>query len=155
MVTDLFGSLLQELSASLDIPALHPDSNNSCLIKFKSGVAIQIEVDRSGHHLVIGSDLGSVPIGKYRENLFREALKCNELPPPLHGILSYSEKTDHLVIYEKLPLQDLNGEKIAAAITPFTEKALIWAEALKHNDIPAINQMSTSQGAGGMFGMRP
>lgn len=154
MVTDLFGALLEELGVSLKLPTLHPDSNNSCLIKFKNGVEVQIEMDKSGRHLIIGSDLGSVPIGKYRENLFREALKANDLPPPIHGILSYSEKTDHLVMFRKLPLADLNGDKIAAAITPFTEKALIWQEALKHNDIPAINQMSAAQG-GGMFGLRP
>ena len=154
MVTDLFGALLEELGHCLKIPNLHPDSNNSCLIRFKNGVEVQMEIDKSGRNLVVGSDLGSVPIGKYRENLFREALKANDLPPPHHGILSYSEKTDHLVLYKKIPLADLNGEKIAAAITPFSEKALIWQEALKHNDIPAVGQ-TAGQYSGGMFGLRP
>lgn len=154
MVTDLFGTLLEELGACLKLEGLHPDSNNSCLIRFKNGVEVQIEMDKTGRHLVIGSDLGNVPIGKYRENLFREALKANDLPPPLHGILSYSEKTEHLVLFQKLMLEGLNGEKIAAAITPFTEKALIWQEALKHNDVPVVGQAAAFQG-GGMFGLRP
>lgn len=153
MVTDLFGAILQELGSSLGIQDLHPDSNNSCLIRLKSGLIIQIELDKGGQFLILGADLGTVPPGKYRENLFREALKSNDLPHPIHGILCYSKKSDHLVLYEKIHIKDLNGEKIAAEITPFAEKAYTWSEALLHNDIPAINQLFTSQKPGGMFGL--
>lgn len=153
MVTDVLGVLLQELGRSLEIDNLHPDGNNSCLIRLKSGLIIQVELDKGGQSLIIGADLGTVPPGKYRENLFKEALKANNLPHPLHGILCYSRKSDHLVIYQKIPLKDLTGEKIAAEITPFSEKAFTWSEALLRGDIPAINQMFTSQKPGGMFGL--
>lgn len=153
MVTDLFGALLQELGHSLGLPNLQPDSNNSCLLRLKSGLIIQIELDKGGQSLILGADLGTVPPGKYRDNLFREALKANDQPHPLHGILCYSKKSNDLVIYQKISLKDLTGEKIAAEITPFAEKAFIWSEALLRNDIPAVNQAFTSQKPGGMFGL--
>jgi hypothetical protein len=156
MVTDMFGSLLQELGVLLEAIDLHSDRNNSCLIRLKSGLEIQLEIDRSGTFLVLGTDLGTVAPGRYRENLFREALKANDLPYPLHGVLAYSKKSDHLVLFEKLYLKELNGEKIAAEITPFADKAMTWKNAVAQNDIPAINQAySSSTRSGGMFGLMP
>lgn len=153
MVTDLFGALLQELAHALGVPKLEPDPNNSCMIRLKSGLIIQIELDKGGHSLIIGADLGTVPPGRYRENLFREALKANDQPHPLNGILCYSKKSDHLVLYQKINIKDLNGEKIAAEITPFAEKAFTWSEALLRGDIPAVNQAFTPRRPGGMFGL--
>jgi len=153
MVTDLVGTLLEELGRSLKIANLHPDSNNSCMIRLESGLIIQIELDKGAQFILVGADLGTVPPGKYRENLFREALKTNDLPHPNHGILCYSKKSDHLILYQKIFLKDLNGEKIAAEITPFSEKAYTWSEAIMRNDIPAVNQSFTSQKPGGMFGL--
>lgn len=155
MVTDLLGALLQELGKSLKVADLHPDSNNSCLIKLTNGQQIQVELDRSAEFLILGADLGTVPPGKYRENLFKEALKANDLPHPIHGILAFSKKTEHLVIYERIPIRDLTGEKIAEEITPFTEKALVWENALKRGEVPSIAQFKTSDKGSGMFGLRP
>lgn len=154
MVTDFFGSLLQELGKILDIPDLHSDRNNSCQILMRSGLTLQLELDRSGQFLILGADLGIVPPGKYRENLFREALKANNMPYPLHGILAYSKKNERLVLFEKLRSQEITGEIIAAEIIPFSEKAIIWQEALKRGDVPIANHTSSSHSAG-MFGLRP
>ena len=155
MVTDLLGALLIELSKAMKIPELHPDSNNSCMIRLKSGLIIQMEMDHSGQFLILGADLGTVPPGKYRENLFKEALKANDNPYPLNGILSFSRKSGHLVLFEKMYIKDLTGEKIADQVNPFAEKAFLWSEALLHNDIPLINQSSSTQlsGKGGIFGL--
>lgn len=156
MVTDLFGALLQELGRSLQIADLHPDRNNSCQIRLQDQLVIQLELDRSAQFLVLGTDLGDVPPGRYRENLFREALKANDMPYPLHGILAYSRKTNHLILFEKIFCQDLNGTKVAGEITPFVEKAKVWKEALQSNAIPALNQAYTSEKrSAGMFGLRP
>ena len=155
MVTDLFGALLQELGSSIEIKNLHPDKNYSCLIRFKGGLEVQVELDHSGQFLILGADLGTSPPGKYRENLFKEALKANDQPPPLYGILAYSKKSDHLVLFERINIKDLTGEKIAAEIIPFTEKATLWAQAVKNGEIPVINQHSSSPSSGGMFGLRP
>lgn len=153
MVTDLFGSLLQELSPILKVKDLHPDQNNSCLIRLKNGIKIQLEIDLSGQFLLIGCNLGDLPRGRYRENILREALKANDMPPPLHGILAFSEKTQHLILFTKTPATKTSGEKIAAEIAPFVEKAAIWIDALKRGEIPVITQPLPSGSA--MFGMRP
>jgi hypothetical protein len=155
MVTDFLGVMLQEMGTNLEIPDLHPDRNNTCQIRLKSGLDIQIELDKSGQFIVLGADLGTVPPGKYRENLFREALKANDMPYPNHGTLAYSKKSDHLVLFERMNIKDLNGEKVAVEITPFSEKALIWKDALQRGDIPPLNQSYMAQSSGGMFGLRP
>lgn len=151
MVTDLFGMLLQEVGTILNIKDLKADQNNSCLIKLKSGLKIQIEMDRTGQFLLIGSDLGDLPAGPYRLNIFREALKANGSSPPLHGILAFSAKTQHLVLFSKLMASQLNGDKMTAELNPFIEKATLWSEALKRGDVPIVSQPAAS---GGMFGMR-
>ena len=155
MVRDLFETLLEETGQILGIADLHPDQNNSCLIGLKSGVRIQMELDKRGDFLILCCSLGSPPGGKYRENLFRQALKANELLPDQVGIFAYSVKTDHMLLFQKLPLNDLNGQKIAAAITPLSEKAAAWIEAIAHNDVPPLEQTyASSQQGGGMFGLK-
>lgn len=153
MVTDVFGALLQELGPFLGLVNLHPDHNNSCLIRLESGLIIQIEVDKSGQFLILGADLGTIPPGKYRENLLREAMKANDMPPPLHGILCFSRKADHLALFEKIPLKDLSGAKLAAEIPFFSEKAFTWSAALLNNEIPQISNPQASQRPGGLFGL--
>lgn len=156
MATDFLGVMLQEMGTIMEIPDLQPDRNSSCLIKLKNGLKIQLELDKSGQFIILGADLGTVPPGKYRENLFREALKANDMPYPNHGTLAYSRKSDRLVLFEHLNIKDLNGEKVAVEISPFSEKALIWKDALQRGDVPVLNQSYMSQGSGGgMFGLKP
>lgn len=156
MISDLFTSLLDELSIPMKIKDLKPDSNNSCLIKFKTGVEIQLELDTSEEFLLIGTSFGPLRPGRYRENIFREALKANGMPAPRYGIFAYSKKADNLIMFDKLHLKDLTGMKIFDHIKPFTEKALVWKEALARGDIPSILSSSyASSSSGGIFGIRP
>lgn len=154
MVKDLYGTLLEELGRAMQIPDLHPDRNNACQIRLKNGLQIQVEINPKNNMLLLGCDLGDIPQGRYRVDLFREALKANGMPYPQHGILSYSNKTDHLILYEFLSLQDLTGDKIADALTPFTEKALIWKNAMANNEVPVVT-FAGSRPSMGMFGLRP
>lgn len=155
MVVNQFEALLQELGQILKIP-LHPDKTHSCLIKLKEGVSVQLEIDRPGDSLLFGIDVADVPPGKYRENLFKEALRANGSPSPRYGTLAYSRKTGHLVLFERLPLKDLNGDKVAEFLKPFVMKAKVWKDAIIRGEVPVI------QGSGahpnkniGMFGLRP
>jgi hypothetical protein len=156
MVTDFFGTLLQELSRAVQIPGLKPDANNSCLIRFRkqNDIRIQIELDSAGLMVVIGTDLGSVAPGRYRENIFTEALKANGLPSPRYGTFAYSRKTDHLLLFEKLPIRDLTGDKVADYLKLFIEKAKVWQEALARNEVPVVITAHTSRPMN-IFGMRP
>lgn len=154
MVMDLFESLLQEFSKAVNIPNLKPDGNNSCLIALPKGPKIQLDIDSSNEFFLIGSELGFLPAGRYRENIFKEALRANSLPQPRYGDFAFSQKKETLVLTAKLHLRDLTGEKIAATFTPFAEKAQHWFEAIQKGEIPALSgTFSTRKGGAGMFGL--
>lgn len=157
MVSDIFESLLQELGKAMDIPNLHADANNSCLIAFDTGIEVQIEPFERDDFLLVVCDLGEVPPGRYREDVFREALKSNGLPSPREGTFAYSEQSNHLIIFGLLSFRELNGEKIATFLHPFMDKALVWKSSLERGDVPLANTMTTSHtsGPGGLFGLHP
>ena len=155
MVANFFESILQELGHTevIHLYDLHPDSNNSCLIKLKGGLEIQLELDKSQESLLIGTDLGQIAAGKYREDVFCEALKANGLPYPRWGDFAYSQKSDHLVLFHKLNVKDLNGEKVADFLTHFLEKAFLWRDSIMRNDVPVVTDTHASKPTG-MFGLR-
>lgn len=156
MVTDFFGTFLQELGALLQIPDLHPDANNSCLIKFKDDLLVQLELDRQGQYLIVGSNLGEVPVGRYRENLFIEALKANGLPTfPHYGTFAYSKHANQLVLFEMFPVRDLSSAKLGEFLPKYIEKAKIWKEAIARGDVPIISTAAPAGKTMGMFGLRP
>ncbi|MGA8163486.1 MAG: CesT family type III secretion system chaperone [Waddliaceae bacterium] len=158
MVTDFFDSFLEELGQAMDIDDLHHDDNNTCLIKFQTGLEVQIEPFEKGDFLLICSDLGHVAPGRYREDVFREALKANGLPYPQYGTFAYSEQSDHLLLFGLLSFKELNGEKIASFLYPFMEKAVAWKEQINGGEVP-LATTSTAGAAttslGGLFGLKP
>jgi hypothetical protein len=154
MATDLFSSLLEELGPLLGADSLKPDQNNSCLIKLPNGVSIQIEPDKRGESIIIGSDLGEAPPpGKYRKDLLKAALISNGLPPPREGIFAYSKQSSHLIIYKMLSTTNLTGRKIAEVVTPLSEKALLWKEAIARGEIPFLSITGSPPSFGGLFGL--
>ena len=155
MVTDAFGLLLQDLGKLLHISKLEPDSNNSCLINFPGQISIQMEVDRSGNFLILGCDIGTLPPGRYRELVFREALRSNGLPPPHFGEFCYSKQADKLMLMQQIPMKEIHADKIQSVITPMLEKAKYWKETISRGDTPSISTVSTaSKGGAGMFGLK-
>lgn len=155
MVTDAFGLLLQDVGKLLQIPKLEPDGNNSCLISFPGEISIQIEIDRSGNFLILGCDVGTLPPGRYRELVFREALRSNGQPPPHSGDFSYSKQADKLMLMQQIPLKDINGDKILAVMNPMLEKGKYWKETISRGEVPSIATVSAaSKGGAGMFGLK-
>lgn len=157
MVQDVYDTILQELGEALDIKDLHLDEVNTCLIKFKNGLEVYIEPYEKDEFMLISTDIGEVPPGRFREDVFREALKANGLPSPRYGTFAFSEQNNRLVFFGMLSLRELNGEKIASFLQPFMEKALVWKNAIEAGDVPVADTMTTSQSRGpmGMFGLRP
>jgi hypothetical protein len=157
MAGDLFADILADLGRILKVEGLHPDNHNTCVLKLKTGVRIQLEIDPESKFFVLGSDLGQLPAGKYRENLFREALKTNGLAPPHYGILAYSRQTNALILFERLPLKDLTAAEIASVLEPFIQKAELWHTAIAKGEIPvtAASNRGAAVGMGGLFGLRP
>ena len=156
MVTDQFGTLLEEISREMKIGPLISDKNNTCQIRLKTGLEFQIEMDKAHQFLIIGADLGVIPPGRYRENILREALKANGLPHPLYGIFAYSKKKNSLILFMRLNLSELTGQKVAEFLQPFTEKGLAWMRAIARGEVPVVASIYTSGRSGmGMFGLRP
>ena len=101
--------------------------------------------------------MSSYALGRYRENLFREALKANGLPMPRQGIFSYSKKKDSLVLFDTLFMNELTAQKMADFLTPFMQKADLWRQAIPKGEIPSFTGNELSFGAtpsgSGMFGL--
>lgn len=157
MVTDFFGALLKELGALMEMPNLTPDQNNTCLIKFKGDIRVQIEVTRNDEYVIIGANLGEVPVGSYRRNLFEAALKANGLPQPRprSGNFAYSQYANQLVLFEMFNTKDVTGTAIADFFPLFLETIKVWKDALARGDTPNIAVTSISKFQTGMFGLRP
>ena len=155
MLNGAYEAILEELGRALGIAGLRPDSRNTCLIKFKDGSQVYIEMDKDADYLMIGAELTTIAPGRYRESLFAAALKSNALPYPKIGTFAYSENMNCLVMFERLWVKDLNGSQVAERLTAFIEKIRIWKSAIADSEVPTIAQMTTSDRQAGIFGLRP
>lgn len=155
MVAELFESLLQDVGKAFHL-TLKPDANNSCLFRIPPGVSIQMEIDRKRDCFVIGADLGPIPVGKYRENLFQEALRANGMPPPQYGIFAYSRQNDHFILHTLIPVKEITGERLVEYLPHFAEKAWNWKNAIDRGEIPQVVDTSAEAKAPfGIFGVKP
>lgn len=145
MLTDQFAILIDELGKIMQIK-LAPDANNACQIRYPDGLEIRLDPDRLGEVLFVTCELGPLPQGRYRENLFREALKANGLPPPRNGVFAFNPKKEMLILFEQAPFFDLNAIKTADLLSAFSQKARIWKDAISRGDVPSFraNEMSFS-----------
>jgi len=152
MIGDLFEGLLQELSTAINIP-LKPDAHNSCCIEFPDELILTLEPSVLGDLLQVVIEIGHVDEGKYRENLFREALRANGLPTQHTGTFCYGAKTDMLLLYDHIPMEDINGLQLAERIEQLSQKARIWKDAIVHGDLPPYQGGSAMHHAEGIFGL--
>jgi hypothetical protein len=154
MVASRFESILKDLEPFFHC-RLEPDQNNACLIKLNNagGIEIQLELDRSGDHLLMGCRVGPIPPGRYRENVFKEALKSNHLYPHSRNIFGYSRKSDLLIVYALCPINETNSEKIIEILPPFIHQARTWTEALNRGEVPSFLTTSPTHQGGGLFGL--
>jgi hypothetical protein len=137
MITDRFGALLEELGNAMNLK-LAADSKNACRIHFPDKLDVHMSPDTLGEFLNIVIEIGSPGEGKYRENVFREALKANGLPAPRNGVFCYGNKKESLLLYEAVPFEDIHGQRLADIIQTLTQKARQWKEALSRGEIPSF-----------------
>ena len=153
MVTDRFGALIEELSTALKIK-LAPDSHSACRIRFKDKLEVYMEADVSGEMLQMVIDIGKPGDGKFRENLLKEALRANGLPFPRSGTFCYGQKADSLLLYDVLPMEDLNGTRLADVIGQLSDKARVWRDSIAHGEIPPFQSGKATSRPEGVFGLR-
>jgi hypothetical protein len=141
MIMALFESLLKEFKAVFPCE-LEPDENNSCLIVLGNGLRVQIELKRSD--LLVTCQIATLPIGRYRDNLFLEALKHNETFPPSAGMFGFSGRTHTLYLFLKLDPDLVTTAKLATILPPFITIAGEWTEAIKQGKTPSVSQKATT-----------
>lgn len=140
-----FELLLRDLSSSLDISIL-PDTKQSCLLVFSpDDFSVQIDLDQDGERILIGSQLGTIPAGQYREQIFLQALRVNGGSVTPRGTLAYSEKNNTLVLFQFFSIDHLKGETLRLFLEVFHSHGSIWKEALSRNEIPIVEQDSPSR----------
>ena len=154
MIGDKWANLLEELGKVLKT-SLKPDKLNCCLLKFKTGTQVQMELDSRGENIHIAASLGELPQGRYRENVMKEALKANGLPPPQKGIFAYGKKTESLLLFDELSLNELSGDKLADYLSGFVQKADLWRETITRGEVPSFmgTEATFTGKAGGLFGL--
>jgi hypothetical protein len=136
-----FEEILVELGKIFQLP-LHIDHFHACTLQVHETMKIQLQLDMSQENLWIFSKLIEVPPGKFRENVFREALKANALPDPRIAILGYLSTTNHLALFQKYPLAILDGERLSGLIGSFLEMGQSWIQAITAGQ-PAPRSLST------------
>lgn len=142
METNQFAAILRELSSYFNT-SLEPDSHNSCLIRLQSGLQVQIEPDRYGS-LLIGIKLGSIPSSRYRELVFKEALKANGASSYFQGVFGVSKTSGQLVLFTLIDDRSASSERLKALLPPLLEKAQRWAEAIQRGEVPMGIESSPS-----------
>ncbi|MDX8431364.1 MAG: CesT family type III secretion system chaperone [Candidatus Algichlamydia australiensis] len=129
---DRFQTIIQELSQELATP-LKATGDSTCAITFKNSLFTQIELSENQEKLVIICVIEKLPPGKYREQVLTAALQENALSSPLIGSLSFSRRSDELLLYASTPMAELNGKKLFEILLVLVDKAHRWQEAIQQN----------------------
>ncbi len=145
-MTDRFANLLEELGKVFHL-SLHPDKHNACSIQI-GAVKVQIQLDSTQEKLFLFSRIIEIPPGKFRENVLMEGLKANALPDPRPGVFCYVAATNQLALYQKYPLEILNGERLAGLFGAFFEMGESWHKAIQSGQ-------STPSSSRPPFGAKP
>lgn len=78
MSLDPFAILLADLGALIQVP-LHPDHQRACSLNINNELHVQLKEDEN--RILVATFLAEIPPGKFRENIFKETLKENNLFP--------------------------------------------------------------------------
>lgn len=149
---DRFEELLKELGQIINLP-LHPDKHRACKLNINNVLHVQIEMDLSQDRLLIASFLCDVPPGKFREEVFREALKANSFFPRT-GTFGFSKRKNQLAFFTSLPTSQLNGEKLASFLGEYITTADEWRSSIE-NGRPGPQNQSSPKSKDSFFGLKP
>ncbi|MEI8301017.1 MAG: CesT family type III secretion system chaperone [Chlamydiota bacterium] len=127
-----FLDILYQLSHETGLQ-LYPDNHHACKLVVGEHITVQLEMDISQEHLLLGSVIYEIPLGAFRENVLKHALVANSGDYPLYGYLCYIQKLNALALYDALSLKNLTGISLSNHIILFAQKAELWREALSSN----------------------
>jgi len=156
MGIEILQTILDEIGKQELFPgaSLNPNKNGTCIIPLPGDGNLMFELDGREEHLIVVSILGTVTPGRYRESLFKEALKANGLPYPREGTIAYSSKTEHLLLFEKMHLPGLTGGMVVTYLPKFLEKADLWRQAVSTGAVPSVVDTQSGLGLQSLLGLR-
>jgi len=126
---DRFEEFLKELGRQIDVP-LHPDTRRICRINVNQALHVQLEYDEGKERVLFATFLCDIPPGKFREEVFKEALKANGVFPRA-GTLGFSDRNNKMALFDSLSIHERVGEKTTAFLFSFIETARQWKEAIE------------------------
>lgn len=151
MVSTLFQSVLKEFEPFFQCK-LETDDKESCLVKMAIGLEVQIELNAYGY-LLIGCKLGAL-LGRYRDLVFKEALKANYLHAPTTGVFGYSQKSKNLILFLLLDPKSLKPDNIPNIMNPFIAKAKLWADSIARGATPSTMEGKPKGKSDNIFGIQ-
>lgn len=138
---DRFSQILYDLSKEVGSD-LYPDHNRLCQLNWQDLLLIQLEFEEAKERLLIGAFICDVPPGKFREKIFREALRSNAQFPHI-GTLAYSDRNNKLTLFEYVYPDNFRSDKLFQLLQQFISKASQWKEAIEKNrPLPGISEKS-------------
>lgn len=127
---DRFQELIAELGRALDLP-LFVDTHQACTLEIADNIRIQMQLDPNQAHLFMACFAIEIPPGRFRENVLKEALKANFSPDPKPAVLGYTLQNNHLTLHQSIPIDILNGERLAGFFQSFLKEAQNWIRAIE------------------------
>jgi hypothetical protein len=127
---DRFTELITELGEFLRVP-LFVDRHRACALRVHGKTQIQMQLDTSEKNLLIASIAIEIPPGKFRENVLKDALKTNQLPDPRPATIGYLTINNHLTLHQSIPIEVLDGKRLAAYFGAFMTETESWIEAIR------------------------
>lgn len=131
---DRFLQLMEDLGKLIGLPLL-PDHKRCCRLFIDHQIHVQIEDEEAKNRLFIACFICEVPPGKFREKVFKQALKENNTYPRI-GTLSYCEKNNSLFLEAHVYYLNLTGDTLGDFLERFTEKAFLWKKGVETGRLP-------------------
>ncbi|QLH35481.1 MAG: CesT family type III secretion system chaperone [Parachlamydiaceae bacterium] len=147
-----FESLLKELGEKLGLPNLESTRENNITLTLKGKNEVVLQKHNTEPLIIISFEIAELPASRYRENIFREALKFNGLNQLHAGVFAFSKKTQKFFLFDMLPLNDTSVEQVQQVINTLAEKAALWRESINRGEIPTLTSSSQARSGGGILG---
>jgi carbonic anhydrase len=135
---DRFLLLLDDLGGLIGIP-FHVNSKGLCQLNINNQLHIQISDEKEKDRILIATFICEIPPGKFKENIFSEALKENHSYPRL-ATFAYSEKNNQLAVFSHVYYPNLTGDSLADFLEKFIEKALSWKTGVETGHLPKLGE---------------
>lgn len=128
---DTVNEILQKFGASISLPELALDKDNTCVLKLDDAQDIQLTYSETNETLYFFSEIGNLP-EKNQDRCCNCLLKSNADWELTEGLtLSKKKNADTIVIGYRLPVLNLTVEFFEKVLEGFVSKLDVWKDYLQ------------------------